>query len=100
MAQFHTTADVFAVVKPDQKGTFRCPIKGCSRRTHASAKDFGRHLAIIHKIPSDKHVNKDSGHKNGKSRDLPILTIKFCPHCGGRIEELEQAAELLRRTGK
>ena len=96
MPHFKTTADVFAVVKPDKAGTYRCPIKGCSKPTHANAKDFGRHLAIAHKIPSNKSIEG----KHRGSKDLPTLTVKHCPNCGFRIEEFEQAAELLRRTGR
>lgn len=95
---FRTTADVFAVVKPDEKGTFTCPIKGCSKRDHANSKDFGRHLAVAHKIPSPKHNGK-SVKKVRATAGLPVLTIKHCPNCGFNIEEFEQAAVLLRKTG-
>jgi len=102
MPQFRTTADVFAVVHPTSDGKYRCPVDGCpdKKKVFVDSKDFGRHLSIKHKIRSPKHDANAIGHKNRRSKDLPTLTIKFCPHCGGRIEELEQAAELLRRTGK
>jgi hypothetical protein len=102
MQNFKTTTDVFDVVKPTTEGKYRCPVKGCQdkEKLFVDSKDFGRHLAIKHKIPSPKHTTKAPNNKKRQSDDLPTLTIKFCPHCGGRIEELEQAAELLRRTGK
>lgn len=58
MPKFKTTADVFAVVKADEKGAYHCPIKGCTKILHANSKDFGRHLAIAHKIPSDKEIGR------------------------------------------
>lgn len=98
--KFRTTSDVFAVVKPGKNGAYSCPIKGCPKRDHANAKDFGRHLAFAHKIPSDKHKGKPSPQKRRKRSDLPILTIKHCPHCGFNIEEFEQAAALLLRAAR
>lgn len=100
MQKFKTTADVFALVKADQKGAFRCPIKGCAKREHANAKDFGRHLSVAHGIRSPKHNAAPSIRKTRKMADLPVLTIKHCPHCGFALQELEQAAVLLRESNR
>jgi hypothetical protein len=101
MQKFKTTADVFAVVKPDKNGAYQCPIKGCKKKLHANSKDFGRHLAIAHKIRSDKAGPKYAKLTRGKKRlALPELHTKFCPNCGFNIEQAEQAAVLLRSGGR
>lgn len=101
MQRFRTTADVFAVVKPRKNGTYKCPLYGCSRRKHSfvDSKDFGRHLAIFHKIPSAKSRRKATELKGSmKGVKTVHLLTRFCPNCGLNIEEAEQAAVLLRRT--
>ena len=101
MQRFRTTADVFAVVKPGKKGTYKCPVDGCPRKSHlfVDAKDFGRHLAIFHKIPSLKARGRSASVvRSRKDLKLPQLHTKYCPNCGFNIEEAEQAAILLRRV--
>lgn len=99
--QFHTTADVFAVVKPSSGGTYRCPVDGCpdAKKRFVDSKAFGRHLAFTHKIPSANHVRTATGKRGKKGLLLPELHTKFCPHCGYNIQQAEQAAVLLR-SGK
>lgn len=97
MSKFKTTADVFAIVKPDKDGAYHCPVKGCTKKLHANPKDFGRHLAIAHNIPSEKAAHKNSGLVRGRKHvTLPELHTKFCPNCGYNIEQAEQAAVLLK----
>ena len=97
--QFRTTSDVFAVVKPSSRGSYRCPIKDCpdGKKEFGDSKAFGRHLAFTHKIPSPKHDGPTVGKKKKKELVLPELHIRFCPGCGYNIQEAEQAAVLLRR---
>lgn len=95
---FKTTADVFATVTPQKDGSYRCPIKNCPSKPHANSKDFGRHLAVKHGIRSPNHATRIKKDVQRKHVDLPSLTVKRCPNCGFDIEQLEQAAALLRGT--
>lgn len=104
MASFNSTEEMFAVLKPEEDGTYTCP--ECGKKGHTK-RSLGQHTAKTHGIRSAKHKEIDER----KSSDIPLThraksvepksppkIVRFCPHCGFPLGDLEEAAQLLTKV--
>ena len=90
-----TTTDIIASVRPN-KGTYRCPIKGCTAPgPYRSTRAFGAHLAKRHNI----HSPKTGTHpvKSAKKVLVPKYP-RYCPDCGCDIYSVALARAMTERV--